>query len=114
MLRRRPCRRCTARRTLSLRSGEGAERVLRKDAEREAAPPLHSTEDIVPADAERELSEPAEDAEKEAVPPLHSTEDIVPADAERELSESAEDAEKEAAPPLHSTEDIVLRMRRGS
>ncbi|KAF8290494.1 hypothetical protein TcBrA4_0126340 [Trypanosoma cruzi] len=56
---------------------------------------------------DEEPTEPAEDAEKEAAPPLHSTEDIVPADAERELSESAEDAEKEAAPPLHSTEDIV-------
>ncbi|RNC34005.1 microtubule-associated protein Gb4 [Trypanosoma cruzi] len=77
-----------------------------EDAEK-AAPPLHSTEDIVPADTERELSEPAEDAEEEAAPPLHSTEDIVPADTERELSEPAEDAEKEAAPPLHSTEDIV-------
>ncbi|EAN80765.1 microtubule-associated protein Gb4, putative, partial [Trypanosoma cruzi] len=86
---------------------DGEPRKPAEDAEREAAPPLHSTEDIVPADTERELSEPAEDAEREPAPPLHSTEDIVPADTERELTEPAEDAEREAAPPLHSTEDIV-------
>ncbi|KAF8290491.1 hypothetical protein TcBrA4_0126350 [Trypanosoma cruzi] len=85
MLRRRPRRRCTARRTLSLRTPE------------------------------RELSESAEDAwRRRPRRRLHSTGGHCPADAERELSESAEDAEKEAAPPLHSTEDIVPAERRGS
>ncbi|KAF8290492.1 hypothetical protein TcBrA4_0126300 [Trypanosoma cruzi] len=77
----------------------------------------NSTEDIVPADAERELSEPAEDAEKEAVPPLHSTEDIVPADcgegAERSLRRMLR-RRPAAGRCSQQRRTLSLRMRRGS